>query len=91
MKSVLACIVVASVITVSVRAETSTKISDIHLCCQGCVRGAEKAVAKTEGVTANIDQEEGTVTLTGPDTAAVQKATDAKLIVHEPVKTMTAS
>jgi copper chaperone CopZ len=37
----------------------------------------EKAVAKAPGVKADINQDDETVTLTGPDKAAVQKAADA--------------
>src|SRR5262249_31528150 len=77
MKNLLTCIVVASVMTLSVRAESSTKISNVHLCCPGCVKGVEKAVADVKDVKVAVDKDEGTVTLTGPDKAAVQKAADA--------------
>ena len=56
--------------------QSSVKISNVHLCCQGCVKGAEKAVAKAKGVTAAVDKDAGTVTLTG-DKAAVQSGVDA--------------
>jgi copper chaperone CopZ len=55
----------------------SAKLSGVHLCCQSCVKGVEKAVAQVPGVTASADQDEGTVALTGPDKATVQKAADA--------------
>ena len=61
----------------SARAETSTKISDVHLCCPSCVKGVEKAVGDVKDVTATVDKGAGTVTLTGPDKASVQKAADA--------------
>lgn len=57
-------------------AETTVKLSDVHLCCKSCVVGAEKAVAKASGVTAAIDKDAGTIALTGADTAAVQKGVD---------------
>jgi copper chaperone CopZ len=41
------------------------------------VTGAEKAVAGVKGVTASVDQDAETVSLTGPDSATVQKAADA--------------
>src|SRR6185436_9868019 len=77
MKNVIACILPGLVFAFSANAEISTKISDVHLCCQGCVKGVEKAVANIKEVTATVDKDEGTVTLTGPDKAAVQKAANA--------------
>jgi copper chaperone CopZ len=62
----------------SVRAaETTAKISDVHLCCKSCVKGVEKAVDTVSGAKAEIDQDAGTVTLSGPDAATVQKAAGA--------------
>ena len=61
----------------SLHGETSAKISEVHLCCQSCVKGVEKAVATVPDVTASVDKDAGTVTLTGKDKAAVQKAADA--------------
>jgi copper chaperone CopZ len=58
-------------------ADVSVKLTDVHLCCSSCVKGVEKAVGPVHGVTAKADMDEGTVDLTGPDTATVQKAVDA--------------
>lgn len=58
-------------------AEVSSKITDVHLCCKGCVNGVEKAVGQVEGAKADVDADGGTVTLTGPDKETVQKAADA--------------
>ena len=58
-------------------ADVSVKITDVHLCCQSCLKGVDKAVSKVSGVTAASSQDDRTVTLTGPDKAAVQKAADA--------------
>jgi copper chaperone CopZ len=77
MKNLLACLVIGSVMSLAARAETSTKISDVHLCCPSCVKGVDKAVADVKDVTAVSDKDAGTVTLTGPDKASVQKAADA--------------
>jgi len=69
-----------AVLTLSISspaADVSAKISGVHLCCQSCVKGVEKAVAKADGVTATVDQDAETVTLTGSSKAAVQKAADA--------------
>ena len=56
---------------------SDAKITDVHLCCKGCVEGAEKAVSSVPGAKAAVDQDSGTVTLTGSDAATVQKAADA--------------
>src|SRR5262249_55596961 len=64
-------------VTLSIKAETSTKISDVHLCCQSCVKGVEKAIGEVQGVSAAVDKDAQTVTLTGPNKAAVQKAANA--------------
>jgi len=78
MKNVLASIVTVWVLILSVQAaEISTKISDVHLCCQNCVKGVEKAVAGIKGITVVSDKDAETVILTGSDKAAVQKAADA--------------
>src|SRR5689334_22797264 len=58
-------------------ADVSVKLTDVHLCCQGCVKGVEKAVGSVAGVKAESDMDEGTVSLVGPDTATVQKAVNA--------------
>jgi len=58
-------------------ADVSSKISNVHLCCKGCVNGVEKAVGEVEGAKADVDADGGTVTLSGPDTATVQKAANA--------------
>src|SRR6266536_2080815 len=78
MKNLIVTAVAAFALTVSVRAgEVSDKLTDVHLCCPSCVKGVKKAVEGVQGVTASANQDEGTVTLTGPDTATVQKAADA--------------
>ena len=78
MKKYLAPVLASLALAVSARAaDASAKITDVHLCCQSCVKGVEKAVAKAPGVKADISQDDETVTLTGPDKAAVQKAADA--------------
>jgi copper chaperone CopZ len=79
MKSVFACLFAVGAMLVSASAaDVTTKITDVHLCCRSCVTLAQKAVAdKVPGATAVADQEEETITLTGPDNATVQKAADA--------------
>jgi periplasmic mercuric ion binding protein len=70
------CSMIALAVTVQA-AEVTTTLSDVHLCCQSCVKGVDSAVAKVDGITATCDREAGTVKLVGPDTATVQKAVDA--------------
>src|SRR5215813_4850899 len=75
----LACSIVAlfAFSLVTNASDSTAKISEVHLCCKGCVTGAEKAVSKVPDAKAEVDQEAGTVTLSGPDAATVQKAADA--------------
>ena len=58
-------------------ADTSVKLSHVHLCCNSCVKGVDKAISKVSGATAQSDKEDGTVTITAPDQATAQKAVDA--------------
>jgi len=58
-------------------ADVTVKLTDVHLCCQSCVKGVQKAVGTVPSATVSADMDEGTVSLTGPDTATVQKAVDA--------------
>src|SRR5690242_8412894 len=58
-------------------AEISSKFSDVHLCCKGCVNGVEKAVGEVDGAKATVDADAGTVVLSGPDEATVNKAAEA--------------
>ena len=77
MKILLTFSAMAFAMAFSLQAEVSVKLSDVHLCCQSCVKGVQTAVGKVQGVTAKADKDEGTVTLTGPDGATVQKGADA--------------
>src|SRR5258706_1899635 len=58
-------------------ADVTAKISNVHLCCKSCVTGVEKVAAKIQGLTAAVDKDAGTVSLTAPDAATVQKGADA--------------
>jgi copper chaperone CopZ len=77
MKTIIAALALTSALVVPAAAEVTAKISEVHLCCKSCVTGVEKAVADLPDVKAAADMESGTVTLTGPDKAAVQKGADA--------------
>ena len=58
-------------------ADVTVKISNVHLCCQSCLKGVTNAIAGIDGVKATADKDAEVVEITGPDTAAVQKAADA--------------
>jgi len=78
MKNLILTVVAALALTLTVRAsEVTAKISGVHLCCPSCVKGVNKAVEGIQGVTASANEEQGIVTLTGPDNKSVQKAADA--------------
>ncbi|PAW87056.1 MAG: hypothetical protein B9S33_06980 [Pedosphaera sp. Tous-C6FEB] len=50
------------------------KLADVHLCCGGCVKGAEKAVAKVGGATATVDKDAGTVIIAAASKDILQQA-----------------
>src|SRR5882724_3175326 len=78
MKTTVASLAVVFALVISANAaETTAKLTDVHICCDSCVKGAEKAVSKVPGVTAVVSKDDETVSLTGPDNATVQKAVDA--------------
>jgi copper chaperone CopZ len=52
-------------------------VSEMHLCCPGCTRAVEKAVAEMEGVKCITSQDEGTTVIECADAKAAQKALDA--------------
>jgi copper chaperone CopZ len=61
----------------AVLAETTVKLSDVHLCCGSCVKGIESSVGKVKGATVVADKDAGTVTITAPDEATAKKAVTA--------------
>jgi copper chaperone CopZ len=77
MKATLLTLAAALALALSATADVTAKITDVHLCCKGCVNGVEKAVSAVPGAKAEADQDAGTVTLTAPDKATAQKAADA--------------
>jgi copper chaperone CopZ len=58
-------------------ADTTVKLSNVHLCCNGCVKGVEKAISGVTGAAAQCDKDAGTVAITAPDKAAAKKAVKA--------------
>ena len=77
MKTSILALIATGALAAFANAETTVKISNVHLCCKGCVTGVEKAVGKAKGVTAVVDKDAGTVTLSAADKAAVQGGVDA--------------
>jgi len=77
MKSFFASTILALTLAGSAYADASVKLTDVHLCCQSCVKGVQKAVAKVPGVKAESDMDEKTVSLTAPDNATLQKGVDS--------------
>jgi len=78
MKNIIASLAMALSLTLTVRAaDVSVTISDVHICCGSCVKGVAAAEAGILNLTATADEDAGTVVLTGPDTATVQKGADA--------------
>ncbi len=73
----LTLLTAAALSTVARAAETTVKLTNVHLCCKGCVTGVEKALKPVSGASGACDQEAGTVTITASDTATAQKAVDA--------------
>ncbi len=75
-KHLLTLLITAALSTLA-QAESTVKLTNVHLCCKGCVTGVEKAVKPVSGATAACDADAGSVTLTAPDDATAQKAVDA--------------
>jgi hypothetical protein len=77
MKLFLATVLTAFALVTATRADDMTaKISDVHLCCDKCVKAANQEV-EGAGAKATIDKDAGTIVLTASDKATLQKATDA--------------
>jgi copper chaperone CopZ len=78
MKSLFLSLVAVLALTPLTRAaDVTVTLSKVHLCCGKCVDGANKVVAKVDGVTAVPDKTAHTIVLTAADTATIQKAVDA--------------
>ncbi len=58
-------------------ADVSVKLTNVHLCCDSCVHGVERAISPVSGAVAESDKDSDTVVLTAPDKATVQKAVNA--------------
>ena len=77
-KYLIATIAAAFALTLAARADdVSAKITDTHVCCGGCVKSVAKIIATVPGATGSASEDDSTISLSGPDTATVQKAADA--------------
>jgi periplasmic mercuric ion binding protein len=77
MKTTLTLISILTAFACSIQAaDTNVKLSNVHLCCNACVKGVEKALVDAKTVTTQIDKDAGTVAITAPDKSAAQKAVD---------------
>ena len=78
MKTTCTSLLVGILFTFSAHsADFSVSLTDVHLCCDSCVKGAEKAIAKVKQVAEVVNKDDETIKLTGPDKATVQKAVDS--------------
>jgi copper chaperone CopZ len=77
-KSILTLAVTAALATFA-QAETTVKLTDVHICCKSCVKGVDKAVSSVSGASSAADADAHTVTITASDDATAQKAVDALL------------
>lgn len=68
---------IAALVARTQAADTSVKLTDVHLCCNGCVKGVEKAIGTVSGATVQADKDAKTVTITAPDQPTAQKAVNA--------------
>jgi copper chaperone CopZ len=58
-------------------ADVTVTLSEVHLCCQNCVKGANTALAPVTGAKGVVDMDAKTIAITAADNATVQKAVDA--------------
>lgn len=59
------------------KADTRVNLSGLHLCCEGCTGDVRDAVARVPGVSVECSIDDGTATLSGQDSYAIQQAIDA--------------
>jgi copper chaperone CopZ len=77
MKTFLFSLVALLTLAPMSRADVTVTLSNVHLCCNSCVKGANKAVSSVDAATATCDKTAGTIAITAPDTATAQKVADA--------------
>jgi copper chaperone CopZ len=58
-------------------AEVKVELSEMHICCNACVKGIENAVKDIPGVTVEVDKEAATTVVKADDARAAEKAIEA--------------
>ena len=77
MNKTILTLVLTAALAAFAQAESTVKLTGVHLCCKSCVKGVDKAVGTVSGAKAASDADGGTVTITASDDATAQKAVDA--------------
>jgi periplasmic mercuric ion binding protein len=76
MKLILSLIAALALVPMT-RADSTVNISKVHLCCNSCVKGVDAVVKTVDGSSAVCDKAAGTIVVTAPDAATLQKVADA--------------
>src|SRR5580692_9404136 len=76
MKLFLTSVITAFALVLAARADDA-KITNVHICCNSCVKAIQSTVDSVPGLKATIDKDSETVTLTAVDKATLQKGADA--------------
>ncbi|MCE9603467.1 MAG: cation transporter [Planctomycetia bacterium] len=61
----------------AIYAETTVKLTEMHICCGGCTKGIQNAVKDLTDAKVAVDQANGESTITAATPEAAQKAVDA--------------
>jgi copper chaperone CopZ len=73
----VAALLFSMLANIALAEEAKVTLEKVHLCCNSCVKGAQKAVSSVSGAAATCDQKAGTIAITAPDKETAQKAVDA--------------
>jgi copper chaperone CopZ len=78
MKLTLFSIAAALSLAVSASAaDVTVKLTDVHICCNSCVTGAQKIIGTVSGAKGEVDKDSHSITITSADKATNQKTVDA--------------
>ena len=77
MKSKLLALFSFGLASVAFAAPATVQLSNVHLCCDSCVKGVDKVMATVTGAMAKSDKDGETVAITATDKATAQKAVNA--------------
>jgi copper chaperone CopZ len=76
MKSLFLSLIAMLALAPLSQADVTVTLSNVHLCCNSCVKGVDKAVASVDGAKGVCDKAAKTITITAPDNATAQKLAD---------------